>query len=154
MSQQNRIHWQCVYALSLPQQCTGVGQPVNEFFTFLGEGKVPWDTYAQLLYRQEYCSSHSNAVTYHLYMHACEWNLSVSLCIDIYGLCVHEQLKGESGCNCKKYVRRCDKLLGAPKMISNCPPTSTTAHGSITYSMHRISMFNASNMYDMYLSEL
>ena len=84
------------------QQWTGVGQPVNEFFTFLGEGKVPWDTYAQLLYRQEYCSSHSNAVTYHLYMHACEWNLSVSLCIDIYGLCVHEQLKGESGCNCKK----------------------------------------------------
>ena len=42
---------------------------------------------------QEYCSSHSNAVTFH-FMHSCELNLSLNLC-------VHGQLKGESG-NCKK----------------------------------------------------
>ena len=68
--------------------------------------------------KQEYCSSHSNAVTCH-FKHACVWNLSLILC-------ANGQLKGESACNCKKYVRHCvtDCYIGATKKISNCPPTS------------------------------
>ena len=73
---------------------------------------------------QEYCSSsHSNAVMYH-FMHACELNLSLILC-------VHGQLKGESG-NCKKYVRHCDKLLVATKRLPFVHLPPTTAYGSIT----------------------
>ena len=42
-----------------------------------------------IIIMQEYCSSHSNAVICH-FMHACELNLSLILC-------VHGQLKGEIG---------------------------------------------------------
>ena len=85
---------------------------------------------------QEYCSSHSKAVTCH-FMHACELNLSLILC-------VNGQVKGESG-NCKKYVRHCNRLLGATKKTSNCPPTSQYWE---YYSML------VANKTHMYLSEL
>ena len=62
----------------------------------------------------EYCSSHSNAVTCHS-MHACELNLSLILC-------AHVQLKGERAT--VKSAPGADRLLGATKEISNCPPTS------------------------------
>ena len=68
------------------------------------------------------------------------WDTFVQLlCRNTAPQCVHGQLKGESG-NCKKYVRRCDRLLGTTKMISNCPPSPTTAMGILLNASNKIHM--------------